>query len=460
MKRSIAPKALALILSAILCLAPLSGCQDRNDPSEPSSQSSSLEEPSSSSEEPEDSSSEEESSPSSSPEEPSSAPVASSSAPVSSSAPASSSTPVAASSAQPFAIPAGSVTKVVVSNGGHEVYDDVITVTEQQDINDLVQLFNSFAGNVQRAERVNPPTGGMVSKVDFYYADGSVASYGYLSGVTQSNFYFSTAGQAAEYVTNSPAGILLNEIPEKMLKKYPTNSSYFNYNGAAKGWILDDKDMLYFPLSQGETNQILAAMRNFGLVAVSEVDPGTEGWTSSIRIQRQNSTEDLYEYECHTTGIAVDGGKFFLVDTGRLNALYSLRDSMMNRTTGIPQWLVVMNAPRATGMQITAGGKVYTTDSKDIMADVTALLKQLSCHTGTLKNPSAGDYSGVSSEVRRIDLDFETGTRYTITLHENGEVAISATGLDFMCVYQTVSGQSLSALQSRVDALAAQGAAA
>ena len=148
------------------------------------------------------------------------------------------------------------------------------------------------------------------------------------------------------------------------------------------------------------------------------------------------------------------------MDTGRLNALYSLRDSLINRTTGIPQWLVVMNASRATNMQITAGGKVYSTDSRDIIADVAALLKQLSCHTGTLKNPSDGDFSGISAELRRIDLDFDTGTRYTITFHENGELVIAATGMDFMCVYQAVSGQSLSALQSRVDALAAQGTAA
>lgn len=457
MKRSIAQKALALVLSAMLLLAPLSGCQGRDDPSEPSSSSqSSSEEPSSSSEELAESSSQEESS-SSLRAEPSSVPPVTSS---SSSSPASSSTPApAASTAKPFAIPAGSVTKVVVSNGGHETYDDVITVTGQEDITALVQLFNGFADSVQK-ERINPPTGGLISKVDFYYSDGSVASYGYHCSPAQSSFYFSTGGQSSQYTTNSPAGMLVNEIPEKMLKKYPTNSSYFNYNGPAKGWILDNQNMLYFPLTQGETSQILAAMRNFGTVKVSEVDPGPEGWSSTIRIARQNATEDVYDYECHSTGIAVDGGKFFLVDTGRLNALYSLRDSMTNRTTGIPQWLVVMNASRATNMQITAGGKVYSTDSRDIIADVAALLKQLSCHTGTLKNPSDGDFSGISAELRRIDLDFDTGTRYTITFHENGELVIAATGMDFMCVYQAVSGQSLSALQSRVDALAAQGTAA
>ena len=57
-------------------------------------------------------------------------------------------------------------------------------------------------------------------------------------------------------------------------------------------------------------------------------------------------------------------------------------------------------------MQITAGGKVYSTDSRDIIADVTALLKQLSCHTGTLKNPSARDASRHLRELRRIDLHF------------------------------------------------------
>ena len=463
MKRSIAQKALALVLSSMLLLAPLSGCQGRDDPSEPSSSSqSSSEEPSSSSKELEENSSQEESSSleessSSSKAEPSSVPpVTSSSSP----SPAPSSTPApAASTAKPFAIPAGSVTKVVVSNGGHDVYDDVITVTGQEDITSLVQLFNSFADSVSQ-ERTNPPTGGLMSKVDFYYSDGSVASYGYMCSPAQSSFYFSTGGQSSQYTTNSPAGMLVNEIPEKMLKKYPTNSSYFNYNGPAKGWILDNQNMLYFPLTQGETSQILASMRGFGTVKVSEVDPGPEGWSSTIRIARQNTTEDVYDYECHSTGIAVDGGKFFLVDTGRLNALYSLRDSMTNRTTGIPQWLVVMNASRATNMQITAGGKVYSTDSRDIIADVTALLKQLSCHTGTLKNPSAGDFSGISAELRRIDLDFETGTRYTMTFHENGELVIAATGMDFMCVYQAVSGQSLSALQSRMDALAAQGTAA
>ena len=156
MKRSIAQKALALVLSAMLLLAPLSGCQGRDDPSEPSSSSqSSSEEPSSSSEELAESSSQEESS-SSLRAEPSSVPPVTSS---SSSSPASSSTPApAASTAKPFAIPAGSVTKVVVSNGGHETYDDVITVTGQEDITALVQLFNGFADSVQK-ERINPPTG-------------------------------------------------------------------------------------------------------------------------------------------------------------------------------------------------------------------------------------------------------------------------------------------------------------
>ncbi len=119
-----------------------------------------------------------------------------------------------------------------------------------------------------------------------------------------------------------------------MLKKYPTNSSYFNYNGPAKGWILDNQNMLYFPLTQGETSQILAAMRNFGTVKVSEVDPGPEGWSSTIRIARQNATEDVYDYECHSTGIAVDG----VLPGGHrtVSMLLYLRDSMTNRTTGIP----------------------------------------------------------------------------------------------------------------------------
>lgn len=467
MKHSVTSKTLALLLSAVLCIAPLAGCQGRQEPEESSSsqQSSSQEESSSSQ-----SSSQEESSSQESSEESSSLPLSSSSSSVpstASSAPsASSSTPVTVTqtSAQPFNIPAQSITKIVVYNGGHDVYDDIITVTGQEDITEIVNLFNNLGSDIQKSDpaKLNPPTGGMIPKIEFHYADGSVAQYYYNSSIVSSEFFYSTSPDGSwsnivGYYSENPLSSLVNEIPEKMLKKYPTNSSYFNYSGAAKGWILDDQNMLYFPLTQNETNQILKAMCNFGTVQVSDVDPGAEGWSSNIRIQRQNSTEDLYEYECHETGIAVDGGKFFLVDSAKLNALYSLRDSMMNRTTGIPQWIVVMNTSRATNMTLTAGGKVYSTDAKDIIADVTAQLKQLSCHTGTLKTPESGDYSDLSAEVRRIELDFETGTHYTFTIHENGELAIAATGLDFMCVYQTVSGQTLSALGSRVDSLAAQG---
>ncbi len=180
MKRSIAQKALALVLSAMLLLAPLSGCQGRDDPSEPSSSSqSSSEEPSSSSSQEESSSSLE-----------SGAFLCPSGHLILVFFPRIQLHPCPGGfHCQALRHPAGSVTKVVVSNGGHETYDDVITVTGQEDITALVQLFNGFADSVQK-ERINPPTGGLISKVDFYYSDGSVASYGYHCSPAQSSFYF------------------------------------------------------------------------------------------------------------------------------------------------------------------------------------------------------------------------------------------------------------------------------
>ena len=212
MKRSIAQKALALVLSAMLLLAPLSGCQGRDDPSEPSSSSQS------SSEEPSSSSSQEESS-SSLRAEPSSVPPVTSSS--SSSRIQLHPCPRRLPLPSPYAIPAGSVTKVVVSNGGHETYDDVITVTGQEDITALVQLFNGFADSVQK-ERIDPhrrpdKQSGLLLQRRL----GGFFTWLCTAAPPKAAFTSPPAASPSQYTTNSPPGCWSKQNPGEDAEKIP-----------------------------------------------------------------------------------------------------------------------------------------------------------------------------------------------------------------------------------------------